>query len=186
LYAPRYHPAIRHVGPVRRELGVRTIFNVLGPLTNPAGATHLVVGVAREQLLETMGDVLRGLGVRAGAVVHGSNGLDEIAGDAPTLVYSFDEGSSRRWVLDPADHGIRVPLTEIVESSVDGCRAAFTAILGGERSGRSDVVALNAAVVLQAVGLEPRLDRSLDRAREILASGAALRTFERAKEFARG
>jgi anthranilate phosphoribosyltransferase len=186
LYAPRYHPAIRHVGPVRRELGVRTIFNVLGPLTNPAGATHLVVGVAREQLLETMGNVLRGLGVRAGAVVHGSNGLDEIAGDAPTLVYSFDERSSRRWVLDPADYGIRVPLTEIVESSVDGCRAAFTSILGGERSGRSDVVALNAAVVLQAVGLESRLDRSLDRAREILASGAALHTFERAKEFARG
>ena len=186
MFAPRYHPAMRNVGPVRRELGVRTIFNVLGPLTNPAHATHQLVGVARESLLETVGRVLQMLGVRGGAVVHASNGLDEIAGDAPTEIYSFDAAGGRRWTLDPAAYGVQVPLEAVVAGSVEACREAFFAVLGGERTPAAKVVALNAAVALHAVGAESRLEDALERAEAILRSGTALRTFERAKELAAG
>jgi anthranilate phosphoribosyltransferase len=184
MFAPRYHPAMRNVGPVRRELGVRTIFNVLGPLTNPARATHQVVGVANEALLEPMGRVLQELGVRAGAVVHASNGLDEVAGDAPTFVYSFDGNGGRRWTLDPGDYGVAVPLSDIAGGSVAACRDAFFSVLGGEASGAARVVALNAALVLQAVGAHARLEDAFERSATLLAGGAALRTFERAKELA--
>jgi anthranilate phosphoribosyltransferase len=186
MYAPRYHPAMKNVGPVRRELGVRTIFNVLGPLTNPARANALVVGVARENLLELVGDVLRDLGAVRGAVIHGAHGLDEIAGDGSTKVYSFDENGARTWELSPRDYGIDVPLSAIVGGSIDACSEAFMSILGGERSQRADVVALNAAFVLYTVGLEPSMTTALQTARDALTSGAALLTYERAKEYANG
>lgn len=184
MFAPRYHPAMKNVAPIRRELGVRTVFNVLGPLTNPAAATVQVVGVARAHLLDVMGDVLRSLGVERGAIVHGENGIDEVAGDARTLVYSFDECGAKMWSIEPSDYGIHVPLEEIVGGSVDACRDAFLSILAGERSRRADVVALNAALVLHTAHLEPTLSKALDRARDILASGGAMRTYERAKELA--
>lgn len=184
MFAPRYHPAMKNVAPIRRELGVRTVFNVLGPLTNPASASVQVVGVARAHLVETMGDVLRSLGVRRGAIVHGENGIDEVAGDAPTFVYSFDENETRTWTIDPSELGVRTPLEAIVGGTVEACRDAFLAILGGERSPRSDVVALNAALVLHVAGTEPTLTSAFDRAREILASGAPLKTYDRAKELA--
>jgi len=184
MFAPRYHPAMKNVAPIRRELGVRTVFNVLGPLTNPAAATVQVVGVARAQLLEIMGSVLRGLGVERGAIVHGENGIDEVAGDARTLIYSFDENGGRSWAIDPHEFGINTPLQTLVGGSVESCRDAFLSILGGERSPRADVVALNAALVFQTLGTDPTLHQALERAREVLASGAPLRTFERAKELA--
>ncbi|MBV8489857.1 MAG: anthranilate phosphoribosyltransferase [Candidatus Eremiobacteraeota bacterium] len=185
MFAPRYHPAMRNVGPVRRELGVRTIFNVLGPLTNPARASHAVVGVARSELVETLARVLPELGVVRGAVVHGTNGLDEVAGDAPTTVYSFERGGkSRSWELDPSAYGVRTPLADIVGGSVERCLEAFQAILGGETRPASNVVALNAAVVFHAVGAQNRLEDAFEQAAAILRSGAALRTFERAKELA--
>lgn len=184
MFAPRYHPAMKNVAPIRRELGVRTVFNVLGPLTNPAAATVQVVGVARAQLLEIMGSVLRGLGVESGAIVHGENGIDEVAGDTRTLVYSFDENGGRSWTIDPQDFGINTSLQAMTGGSVDACREAFVSILGGERSPRADVVALNAALVFHTLHIDPTLQQSLERARDVLASGAPLRTYERAKELA--
>jgi anthranilate phosphoribosyltransferase len=184
MYAPRYHPAMKNVGPIRRELGVRTIFNVLGPLTNPARASVQIVGVARPELLEPLARVLGELGVRRGAVVYGENGIDEVAGDVPTTVYSFNGASGKRWSLDPAHYGIATPLAAIVGRSVDEACDAFLAILGGEHSPRADVVALNAALVLHTVGTEPTMEAALERARSILVSGAALKTYERAKELA--
>ncbi|MBV8433117.1 MAG: anthranilate phosphoribosyltransferase [Candidatus Eremiobacteraeota bacterium] len=184
LFAPRFHPAMRNAGPIRRELGVRTIFNVLGPLTNPARATHQLVGVAREELVDAVATVLRMLGVERGAVVHAANGLDEVAGDVATRIYSFDESGGWSWVLDPAAYGVDVPLEAIVGGSVDACRAAFFSILGGEPSPAAKVVALNAAVVLYAIGAEARLEDALERASDILRSALALRAFERAKELA--
>jgi anthranilate phosphoribosyltransferase len=186
MFAPRYHPAMRNVAPVRRELGVRTIFNLLGPLSNPARATHLVVGVARASLVETIGNALRALGARRGAVIHGSNGVDEVVGDAPTLVYSFDEEQARLWRLDPAHYGVSVPLGAIVGGSLQACHDAFLSVLGGESSQASTVVALNAALVLHAIGVEERLERALERANSLLASGAALRILEQARTIARG
>lgn len=186
MFAPRYHPAMKNVAPVRRELGVRTIFNVLGPLTNPARASVQIVGVARRELLHTMGDVLRGLGVARGAIVHGAHGIDEIAGDGPTLVYSFDEHGSHEWSIDPREFGIDVPLDAIVGGSVETCREAFLAILGGRRHPGTEVVALNAGLVLHVVGTEPTLRGGIERARAVLKSGAALRTYELAKDIAHG
>jgi anthranilate phosphoribosyltransferase len=184
MFAPRYHPAMRNVGPIRRELGVRTIFNVLGPLTNPARATHQLVGVARPSLLEVVGQVLHALGVTAGAVVHGADGVDEVGGDGPTHVYSFGSGGNHSWVLEPGSFGVKVPLEQIVGSSLDECRRAFFEVLGGERTPAAKVVALNAAVVLYAIGTYSKLEEALERAEAILRDGAALRTFERAKELA--
>jgi anthranilate phosphoribosyltransferase len=184
MYAARYHPAMKNVGSIRRELGVRTIFNVLGPLTNPARATVQIVGVARPELLEPLAHVLVELGVRRGAVVFGENGIDEVAGDVPTAVYSFNGSGGKRWTLDPADYGIATPLAAIVGRSIDEARDAFLAILSGEKSARTDVVALNAALALYTVGAEPTMQAALERARSILATGAALQTYERAKELA--
>jgi anthranilate phosphoribosyltransferase len=184
MFAPRYHPAMRNAAGVRRELGVRTIFNLLGPLTNPARASHAVVGVARESLVEPLGRALRGLGVKRGAVVHGCSGIDEVAADAPTLVYSFDEESGREWRLEPADAGIAAPVRTPVGDSVESARAAFLEILGGARTPAADVVALNAAVVFHAIGVEPDLRAAFERARGLLATGAAGRAFERAREVA--
>jgi anthranilate phosphoribosyltransferase len=184
MFAPNYHPAMRRAAPVRRELGVRTIFNLLGPLTNPARATHQVVGVAHESLVEKIGRALKGLGAARGAVVHGCNGVDEVVGDAPTLIYSFDEEQARLWQLDPAAFGLDAPLATPHGGSVAACRVAFEEILGGARSSASDVVALNAAVVFQVVDTEAKLADAFERARSLLHSGAAWRTFERAKEIA--
>ncbi len=184
MFAPRYHPAMKNVASIRRELGVKTIFNVLGPLTNPARANVQIVGVSREPLVELLGDVLRELGVRRGAVVHARSGIDEVAGDGPTAVYSFDESGTWRWNIDPREFGVAAPLDAIVGGSVDACREAFLAILSGERSPRADVVALNAALAIHTAGDEPTLQSAFDRARAALASGDALRTYERAKELA--
>jgi anthranilate phosphoribosyltransferase len=183
MFAPRYHPAMKNVAPVRRELGVRTIFNVLGPLTNPARATHQVVGVAREEQIELVGDVLRGLGVKAGAVVHAASGIDEVGGEGPTTVYAFDEGESRRWTLSPEEYGIRAPLETIRGGSVQACRDAFERILSGEESPRADVVALNAGVAFSVCGRTHDVKEGIELARTLLREGRAAAVFERAKQF---
>lgn len=184
LFAPRYHPAMKNVAPIRRELGVRTVFNVLGPLTNPAHANVQIVGVSRPELLPIMGDVLRALGVQRGAIVHGSNGIDEVAGDVPSRVYSFGPEGVREWSLDPGEFGISVPLAQIVGGTVEACRDAFLTILGGEKLPGSEVVALNAALVLYTAGREKTLGTALEKTRNLLASGEPLRTYERAKALA--
>ena len=182
MFAPRYHPAMRNAAAVRRELGVRTIFNLLGPLSNPASATHQVVGVARQDLVERIGPALRALGVQRGAVVHGGSGLDEVSGDAPSLVYSFDDNGAATWQLDPRDAGIASPLRTPVGGSVERCREAFVEILQGNASDAAAVVALNAALVLQVAGVRESLADAFELARSILHSGAAWQTFERARE----
>ncbi len=184
LCAPKYHPAMRVVAPVRRELGIRTIFNLLGPLTNPASPTHQVVGVASPEAMEMVASVLERLGIR-GVVVHGSGGMDEVAGEGPTTLLDFGDGL-RRHEIDPEAFGVRAPLSTLAGPSPEACREAFLAILGGERSPRADVVALNAAVAIASVGAQPSLWAAFEHARELIASGEPLRVFERAKAIARG
>lgn len=183
MFAPRYHPAMKNVAPVRRELGVRTIFNVLGPLTNPALATHQVVGVARPELIELMGDVLAGLGVSAGAVVHGSSGIDEVSGEGPTTVYEFGPQGRKRWTLDPSAYGIDAPLESLRASSVEEARAAFERILDGERSPRADVVALNAGLVFAVTGRSTNVKEGLELARTLLIEGRVSSEFDRVKRY---
>jgi anthranilate phosphoribosyltransferase len=186
LFAPRYHPAMRNVAPVRSELGVRTIFNVLGPLTNPARATHQVVGVARPELLEPVAAVLQALGTRAAAIVHGPGGIDEIGGEGVTQVASFDESGTRRWELDPADYGVRASREAIAGGSVRACSDAFVAILGGEASPRADVVALNAGLALLLCGSAPTMGDAYELARSVQRSGKALLTLVAARGASRG
>jgi anthranilate phosphoribosyltransferase len=181
LFAQRYHPAMKVVGPIRRELGVRTIFNLLGPLTNPARATHQVIGVASEAHLELVGEALRGLGARGGAVVHATNGIDEIAGDTPTHVYQFSQDGTRRYLIDPAEFDISTSLDAIAGGEAAQNGAALRAILSGERSPRSEVIALNAALAFVVAERAATLREGLDLARKTLAGGAALEALEAAK-----
>jgi len=145
-----------------------------------------VVGVAHESLVPIVGRALRALGVRRGAVVHGRSGVDEVVGDAPTLVYSFDENGERLWELDPSACGVAAPLVTPLGGTVAACREAFAEILGGARSSASDVVALNAAVVFYVTGAHAQLRDAFEHARGILHDGEAWRTFERARAMARG
>jgi anthranilate phosphoribosyltransferase len=179
LFAPMYHPAARAVAPIRRELGVRSIFNVLGPLANPANATHQVVGVASIAHLELVGDALATLGGRGGAVVHARSGIDEVAGDVPTDVLQFDAGGTKRWVLDPADYDISASSDALAGGTTAENARALRAILEGERSQRADVVALNAALVLVVAKRAADMHEGLALARKSLGSGAALDVFER-------
>lgn len=184
MFAQRYHPAMKNVAPIRRELGVRTVFNVLGPLTNPARATHQVVGVARDSQLELVGESLRRLGTVAGAVIHGA-GIDEVAGDAPTVVYAFNQDHGQRWILDPSVYGINVPRSEIHAGSREACCVAFSRILEGERSGRADVIALNAGLALHVAGTVPDIGEGIDIARETLRSGKARALYEEVRTFSK-
>jgi len=186
LFAPRYHPAMKYVAPVRRELGVRTIFNILGPLCNPARATHQVVGVARPELLEPVGAVLRELGTEAAAVVHGPGGIDEIGGDGLTQVVSFDANGPRTWTLDPSEYGVRASRADIAGGSLKACSEAFQAILGGEDSPRADVVALNAALALHLCGNGLSMRDAYEVARSVQRSGKALLTFVAARGASNG
>ena len=179
LFAPQYHPAMKAIAPVRRELGIRTIFNVLGPLANPARATHQVVGVATPGNLALVGSALQTLGARAGAVVHAQSGIDEIAGDVPTSIYQFDAAGSRTWTLDPATYGIAAPADALAGGTPAVNAAALQAILAGERSPRAEIVALNAALVLLVAERCDDLAGGLALARTSLASGAALAVFDR-------
>lgn len=178
LFAQAYHPAMKEVAPVRRELGVRTVFNLLGPLANPARATHQVIGVADAGHLALLGEALERLGARAGAIVHSASGLDEVGGDAPTDVYQFGAGSVRRWRVEPESLGVTAPLAAIAGGSPGENARALRAILGGERSPRSDVVALNAALALVIADRAESLGDGLEQARAALADGRARTAFD--------
>ena len=173
LFAQRHHPSMRAVGPIRRELGVRTVFNVLGPLTNPAGANRQMVGVARAEHVPLVAEALRALGSEAGAVIHGGDGLDEVSGEASTDVAQFDRNGVRRWTLNPADYGVRATRAEIRGGDAATNATALLAILDGERSPRADVVALNAALALVVAGEAVDVHDGLARARTSIETGRA-------------
>jgi anthranilate phosphoribosyltransferase len=173
LFAQQYHPAMRRVAPLRGALGVRTIFNLLGPLTNPARATHQVIGVAQPRALERMALAAAELGVKAGAVVHAACGLDEVAGEGLTTILFFRGRELRQATIDPAHYGIRATLDDLRGGDVEVNARALLAILEGERSPRAEVVALNAAVALEVTGHCPDFETGLAEARGALRNGQA-------------
>ena len=174
LFAPNYHVALRHaVGP-RRELGVRTVFNVLGPLTNPAGATRQLLGVYSDTLVRTLADVLQTLGSERAMVVHGQDGMDELTVFGKNHVAELNKGKVREFAIDPAEFG----LAHTDRSGVAGGTAAenaakVRAILGGEKGPGRDIVVLNAAAALVVGGAAADLAAGVARAREAIDSGAA-------------
>jgi anthranilate phosphoribosyltransferase len=179
LFAQRFHPAMRAVAGLRRELGVRTVFNLLGPLTNPAIATHQLIGVAAPRSLEIVAEAAQRLGVRSGAVIHAANGLDEIAGDAITTMVQFDKHGTRMLHIDPRLYGIACPLSELRGGDARENAAALLAILEGERSPRADVVALNAAVALVIAEVAESIEEGLELAQRSLRDQSARHALSR-------
>ncbi len=184
LFAPLLHPAMREVMPVRRELGVRTIFNLLGPLTNPAGARRQVMGVYAEPLVEVIARVLAELGSEHALVVHGSDGLDEITTTGPTLVSEVRGGEVEAYRIDPEALGLRrARLEELLGGEPRQNAEQMRRVLAGEDGPLADVTALNAAAALYVAGVAADLAAGLARAREALASGAAARKLEELRAF---
>jgi anthranilate phosphoribosyltransferase len=174
LYARTFHPAMRHVAPVRAQLGVRTVFNVLGPLSNPAGAAHQVVGVADVRLAPVMADALARLGKHHALVFRGDDGLDEVTTTGPSTVWEVRDGEVSRSSLDPADLGVpRATLGQLTGGGVEENVAVADRILAGEAGAPADLVAINAAAALYAADAVDDLATGLARANEVLRSGAA-------------
>ncbi len=178
LFAPRYHPAMKAAAGVRRELGVRTIFNLIGPLCNPAGAHRQLVGVFGEPQVDLVAEALQALGAEEGAVVHSASGMDEVAGEGPTYVTQFSRAGSRRWVLKPEDHGISASLDDLRGGDAPTNAELILAVLDGEDSPRADVVALNASLALVVAGRAEDVSEGLVLARASIASGAAMAALE--------
>ncbi len=187
LYAPNLHPAMKQVQGVRRELRMRTMFNLLGPLTNPARASGQVVGVYSLDLVEKLAEALSMLGLHRALVVHGLDGLDEITITGMTRVAEAREGSVRCYEVEPEEFGMaRATLADISGGDATGNAAIIRAILGGEKSPRRDVVLLNAAAALVAAGRADRIAESIPLAAESIDSGAAEEKLERLVKFASG
>lgn len=175
LFAPTFHAAMRHAGPVRRELRMRTVFNVLGPLCNPAGATAQLVGVFAADLVPTLARVLANLGAERAMVVHGSDGLDELATSGPSLVAQWDGKELREYEVDPADLDIpRASLADLAGGDPDTNAGILRRVLEGEPGPRRDISLLNAAAGLVVAGMAEDLRHGMELARRSVDSGAAV------------
>jgi len=174
MFAPYHHPAMRHAAPVRKELGVRTIFNILGPLTNPAGAPNQLLGVFHPDLVGILVRVLQRLGSRHAMVVHGMNGLDEISLSGQTLVGELVGGEVREYRIHPADFGLRVSDTAALKvASREESVACIWRALGDEDGPVRDIVLLNAGAALYCAGVAPSIAEGVQRAAEAVRSGRA-------------
>jgi anthranilate phosphoribosyltransferase len=174
MFARAHHPAMRYVAPVRQELGIRTVFNVLGPLANPAGAHDGVFGVYTAKLARTYAEALAELGARRAFVVHGDGGLDELSPFGTSLVVEVVDGDVHEWELDPRELGIHPSDPDALHGgSASENAATIRAVLAGEPGGRRDAVLLNAAPALVAAGLADDLAEGLGVGATAIDSGAA-------------
>ena len=176
MFAQKYHSSMKYVGSIRRELGVRTVFNILGPITNPARPAYQLLGVYDEYLVEPMAKVLSSLGVKRGLVVYGQDKLDEISVSAPTTVCEFDGGEYRTYTITPEDFG----LTRAQKSDIVGGTPAENAqitldILSGVKGPKRDIVLLNAGAGLYIAEKADSLAAGVKLAAELIDSGAALK-----------
>ena len=179
LFAPAMHSAMKYVQPARRELRLRTVFNLLGPLTNPAQASAQVVGVYSDELVEKLAEALSMLGLRRALVVHGSDGLDEITISGPTRVAEVRDGQVRTYEVTPEEFGVRRSSLESIAGGDAGENARIIReVLAGKKSACRDVVLLNAAATLVAAGRADHLAEAMPAAAEAIDSEAALRKLE--------
>jgi len=187
MFAPTHHPAMRHAAQARRELGTRTIFNVLGPLTNPAGARAGIFGVFSPELVRTFADALARLGSRRAFVVHGAYGIDELSPAGPNVVCEVVAGDVHDRVIDPRELGIEpCDPAELTGGSPAENAATIHAIFAGATGGKRDAVLLNAAGAIAAGGHAKDLREGLAIARETIASGAAAARLEELRQFSNG
>ena len=174
LFAPALHSAMKHVQSARRELRLRTVFNLLGPLTNPAHASAQVVGVYSVELVEKLAEALSMLGLHRALVVHGSDGLDEITVTGPTRIAEVREGTVRTYEVTPEEFGIRrAPIEDLAGGDAAANAAIIREILSGKKSTRRDVVLLNSAAALLAAGKANYLADAVAPAAQAIDSGAA-------------
>jgi anthranilate phosphoribosyltransferase len=180
FYAPTFHPSMRHAGPTRRDLGVRTAFNLLGPLTNPAGASRQLVGVPRPELTELVARSLGLLGSTRAWVVHGADGLDEISTTGYTKVSEYRNGAVNTFYLHPADAGLAktTPATLRGGDAAENARIARE-VLGGNRGPARDIVLLNAGASLLIAGAVQDIREGIRRAADAIDTGAAAAVLER-------
>jgi anthranilate phosphoribosyltransferase len=187
LFAPTHHPAMRHAAPVRSELAARTVFNVLGPLTNPAGARAQVVGVYAPELVRTIAEVLAQLGATRAFVVHGAGGIDELSPSGPNFVCEVVNGDIRARNIDPLEFGLpRCDPAELRGGSPEENAAAIRGVFAGEDGGRRSAILLNAAGAIAAGGHADDLREGLELAREAVDSGAAAARLDALIAFTRG
>ncbi|MCL2635925.1 MAG: anthranilate phosphoribosyltransferase [Betaproteobacteria bacterium] len=174
MFAPNHHAAMKHVAPVRREMGVRTIFNILGPLTNPAGAPNTLMGVFHPDLVGIQVRVMQRLGAERVLVVHGKDNLDEISLGAATLVGELKNGEVREYEVHPEDYGLQMlSLRNLRVGSVEESKAMLLAALDNRPGAAREVVCLNAGAALYVANLADSIGAGIVRAREAVASGAA-------------
>ncbi len=184
LFAPLLHPAMREVMPVRRELGVRTIFNLLGPLTNPAGARRQLIGVYAAHLVPLVGEVLAELGTDHALVVHGADGLDEITTTGATHVAEVRGGDVRAYQLTPEELGLpRARLADLAGGTPEENAAAMRRVFAGERGPLADVTAANAGAALYVGGMADGIAAGVARAADLLASGAVAAKLDELRTF---
>jgi anthranilate phosphoribosyltransferase len=174
-FAPRYHPAMRHAGPSRRDLGIPTAFNILGPLSNPGRVRRYLIGVADLRMAERMAGVLREKGAERALIVHGGDGLDELTTTGPSTVVELHDGTVTTWEVRPTDLGLPV----VDREDLVGGDAAVNAdlarrVLAGEHGPHRDIVCLNAGAGLLVAGVAPDLPSGIEAAREAIDSGSAV------------
>ncbi len=180
FFAPLYHPAFRHAGPVRRELGIRTIFNFLGPLANPAGALRQAIGVSDPQMAERMIGVLRELGSVHSFVFSGDGGVDEIVPTGPTFIYRLQDGEVTHAEFTPEDFGVkRIELSALAGGDAPENARILRSVLAGETGPRRDTVLVNAAPALVAAGLASGFAEGVELAGHSIDSGASQEVLER-------
>jgi anthranilate phosphoribosyltransferase len=186
-FAPRFHPAMKAVAEVRRTLGIRTIFNVVGPLANPAPLTFQLVGVSEERLMRPMADALQASGIRHGMVVHGADGLDEVTTTAETTLLELRKGTIREQRLRPEDVGIaRVTLEALRGGDAqENARIAREALSGGSSAPR-EIVAFNAGCAIYVADRAQTIHEGVGKATAALASGRAQELLERVVKFSHG
>jgi anthranilate phosphoribosyltransferase len=179
MFAPNHHPAMKNVVPIRRELGVRTIFNILGPLTNPANAKHILMGVFNAELVGIQARVLQSLGMDHAMVVFGRDGLDEISLEGPTLIGELKNGQVSEYEIHPRDFGLSTaPTSGFQVANSEESKQIVLRVLGGEAGPAGDIVCLNAGATLYVADLVPDIAAGVAMAKAAIASGAARRTLD--------
>lgn len=185
MFAPNHHSAMKHAAPVRRELGVRTLFNLLGPMTNPAGARRQVMGVFHKDLTGLLARVLQRLGSEHVMVVHGADGMDEISFTGDTYVAELKDGEVREYILNPSQFGMQVHDVQAIRIKDAGeSRKIVLAVLAGEKGPARDIVLLNAGAAIYVSGVVGSMEAGIAKAAEVIDSGNAAHKLDQLKAIA--
>jgi anthranilate phosphoribosyltransferase len=186
MFAPNHHPAMKNVAPIRKELGVRTIFNILGPLTNPAGAPNILMGVFHPDLVGIQIRALQRLGTDHALVVYGRDGMDEVSLGAATMVGELKEGEISEYEIHPEDFGLPMASNRTLKvETPDQSRAMLMSVLENQAGAARDIVVFNAGAALYAANVTPTIKAGIDKARAAIESGAAKAKLEQLVKFSK-